>query len=58
MEDGTVAGPSGSDSATLDKDGRQVSMTDPIHPGLPFTTTFRADGRVLSQAAANGNSTA
>ncbi len=49
--------PTGSYSAVLDKFGRQTSVTEPIHPGSPFTSAYRADGQPLSVAAPNGNTT-
>ena len=54
----TWTDPSGAYAATLDKFGRQTSVTDPIHPGAPFTTTYGADGHPSAMTAPNGNGTA
>lgn len=53
----TWSDPTGTYAAVLDEFGRQTSVTDPIHPGSPFTTSYRADGQPGSATAPNGNRT-
>jgi RHS repeat-associated protein len=50
--------PSGSYTAVLDAFGRQLSLADPVHGSSTFDWTYRADGRLDSISAPNGNATA
>ena len=49
--------PSGSYVINLDAFGREISLTDPLHPGSPFSTAYRADGQPATQTAPNANQT-
>lgn len=50
--------PSGTYAINLDAFGREIGLTDPLHPGAPFATTYRADGQEDTRSDPNGNLTA